>query len=54
MLAVKANCGLRLSATQDFKDEKGKLVPAGHRWQVEGPMTYIPRADVVSSFNKVE
>lgn len=46
MPVVPNSCALRLRALQDFLED-GIQIPAGHEWYVEGPMTYIPRPEVV-------
>ncbi|KAK7110646.1 major vault protein-like [Littorina saxatilis] len=45
MPVVPVNCALRLRAIQDHVVNK-RLIPAGHVWQVKGPMTYAPRPEV--------
>ena len=48
MPVVPVNCALRLRALVDHTSD-GKRIPAGHLWQVEGPMTYAPRPEVVGA-----
>ena len=48
MPIVPADCALRLRALVDHTNSRGKRVIAGHMWQVEGPMTYVPQPEVVS------
>ncbi|KAL8578386.1 hypothetical protein ACOMHN_014885 [Nucella lapillus] len=43
---VPANSALRLHALQDHVSEEGVQIHAGHVWQVEGPITYLPRPEV--------
>ena len=46
---IRANQGLRLKARLDHVDEDGDSHQAGDIWQLEGPLTYRPTAQAVSS-----
>ena len=46
---VKGDHGLHLSALAEIaKDDMGERRRVGDEWQLRGPITYIPNADVVS------
>ena len=45
---VKADNGVNLRALVNLTDDKGVARLAGDEWQLRGPLTYSPRADVVS------
>ena len=45
---IKQNHGIHLRALTDFTDDNGVARPAGAEWQLRGPLTYIPRPEVVS------
>ena len=45
---MKADNGVNLRAVFNYTDEQGVARRAGDEWQLRGPLTYIPRADVVS------
>ena len=47
---VKADNGVNLRALFKFTDDKGVAREAADEWQLRGPLTYIPRADVVSVY----
>ena len=44
---VKPNQAIRLKALLDFEDGDVKR-KSGDMWQIEGPCTYMPAAEVVS------
>ena len=44
---IASNHGLKLRALVDFEDEGEKRI-AGDEWQLKGPLTYHPKAEVVS------
>ncbi len=46
---VKANHGLQLQARVDHRDADGHHRQAGEIWQFEGPLTYKPTAQAVST-----
>ncbi|KAK3701446.1 hypothetical protein RRG08_015866 [Elysia crispata] len=47
MPVIKANCALRLVADLDHHDSENKVErKAGDKWQLVGPITYKPRAEV--------
>ena len=46
---VKPNQAICLKAVLDFEDGDVKRL-AGDLWQIEGPCTYMPAAEVVSIF----
>ena len=46
---IKAQHGLHLRALVDIEeDETGAKRREGDEWQLQGPITYLPRPDVVS------
>ena len=53
MPVVPVNCALRLRALVDHTSDDGEHIPAGHLWQVEGPMTYAPRPEVVGASSMI-
>ena len=45
---IKSDHGLHLKALVDIeKDEAGTRRRAGDEWQLRGPITYVPRPEVV-------
>lgn len=44
---IKANHGVHLKALVDIEDYGGVARKAGDEWQLKGPLTYVPRPEVV-------
>ena len=44
---IKANHGIHLKALVDIEDNEGVARKAGDEWQLKGPLTFVPRPEVV-------